>query len=105
MVADLAAEGKAQGGAPILVWPVVHAYQTRWLEMPGGFLACLADNGIENGFARLDVPGGLIDYALTSRYFLDHQESVVFSYNGGDRKFGMYHVRISAKRRRIGARV
>ena len=59
----------------------------RGLEAPRGFLAGLADHGLEQRLAIFDVPGGLIEHQAAADAFLDHEEAAVALDDGGDGDF------------------
>ncbi len=72
----LSAKGHAQKGQIVgFAIPVVEPENRLRLEPIAGFLAGLADHGLYQCFARLDVAGGLVDDLATTGMLLDEQET------------------------------
>ena len=59
--------------------PDVHAHHRLRLEPPGGLLEGLADDGLEERLAVLEVPGRLVEHHATAGALLDEQELAVTS--------------------------
>jgi len=82
-------EREAQVGTAVArMPPAVYAKQGSGLNMPGGFLECFADNGVDQGFAFIEVAGGLVEHDRAFGFFFDQQE---FSVALDDRCY--HHVR------------
>ena len=59
------------------------------MEAPGGFLAGLADCGLDQGFAIFEMPRRLIQHEAAGDPFLDHEKAAVTRHDDGDRDFGI----------------
>jgi hypothetical protein len=61
---------------------------TPWLDVPAGFFEGFAHGGLDQGFVRVEVTGGLVEYRSSVLGFFDHQEAAVVFDDGGDGDVG-----------------
>ena len=92
---QLATERDTQEGlAQVRGLPEVDADDFAWDERPAGFLERLARDGLLQGFAVLEVTGGLVQHHPAARAFLDQQELAVAFDDGGHGDVRLpYHAR------------
>jgi hypothetical protein len=87
---DHAAEGEAQVGTVVAlgVAPAVDADQGLRLEVVGGFLEALADHSVHQGFALVQMAGGLVEENAVVGPFLHQQVLAVLFDDGRDDDVG-----------------
>ena len=78
MIVHCTAEGEAQEAAAVhRIAPQVDADQSVGPEPPRGLLARFADRRFEQGFAILEMSGGLVQHQAAGDPLLDHEKATV----------------------------